>query len=204
MISKFAPKRKNLLIKLENINEELRLIKDTDDYFITKSGKVYRDYGNCEYYKVKPYLNKKNGYVYITLYVRNKHKSFRLHRLVANAFLDNPKNLPQVDHIDNNKLNNYVDNLQWVTASENCKKRCDDGLLINTKGYEDSQSIPVICFNLDKTIYKKFGSITQAYKELKISKSTILRQINHKINRKPRCGYYFRSEEEYKERGFVL
>lgn len=60
----------------------------------------------------------KNGYLAVVL--RNGHsKTFLVHRLVANAFIPNPENKPQIDHIDGNKQNNYVDNLRWVTAAEN-------------------------------------------------------------------------------------
>ena len=45
-----------------------------------------------------------------------------IHRLVAEAYIPNPDNLPQVDHIDNNPYNNHVNNLQWITAQDNIKK----------------------------------------------------------------------------------
>lgn len=59
----------------------------------------------------------KDGYKLITL----KGKTYTIHKLVALAFLDNPHNLPQVDHIDENKGNNDVSNLRWVTISENIR-----------------------------------------------------------------------------------
>ena len=59
------------------------------------------------------------GYQTVTLCKNSKLKSHHIHRLVAEAFLDNPKNLPQVNHKDENKLNNCVDNLEWCTPSYN-------------------------------------------------------------------------------------
>jgi len=60
-------------------------------------------------------------YCLASIMVENKQKLIRAHRLVAKAFIPNPKNKPQVNHIDSNIQNNYVYNLAWVTGSENLK-----------------------------------------------------------------------------------
>lgn len=59
------------------------------------------------------------GYYVIELYCNGKNKMFRINRLVAQAFIPNPENKTFVNHIDGNKLNNHVDNLEWCTAKEN-------------------------------------------------------------------------------------
>lgn len=61
----------------------------------------------------------KVGYLYAHLCKNNKVKAFRVHRLVASAFIQNPNNYPQVNHKDKNKANNIVNNLEWCTASQN-------------------------------------------------------------------------------------
>lgn len=61
----------------------------------------------------------KQGYRRITISRGNKRVSYQLHRLVAEAFIPNPNNLPEVNHIDGNKLNNHVSNLEWVTPTGN-------------------------------------------------------------------------------------
>jgi hypothetical protein len=68
------------------------------------------------------------GYHTAVLYNNGKPKSFRVHRLVANAFIDNSNNKPHVNHIDGVKSNNLVTNLEWVTISENQKHAFKTGL----------------------------------------------------------------------------
>lgn len=60
-----------------------------------------------------------NGYVVVMLFKNGKHKHCKVHRLVAEAFIPNPKNKPCIDHIDTNRANNKVGNLRWVTYREN-------------------------------------------------------------------------------------
>jgi DNA-binding XRE family transcriptional regulator len=72
--------------------------------------------------KYKPRLLKlatTHGYKYVFLCKDAKVKASRVHRLVASAFIDNPNKLPFVNHKDGNKTNNFFENLEWVTASEN-------------------------------------------------------------------------------------
>ena len=56
-----------------------------------------------------------NGYLFAHIRINGKRRSYLVHRLVASAFLPNPQNLPQVNHKDENKTNNRVDNLEWCT-----------------------------------------------------------------------------------------
>lgn len=69
-----------------------------------------------------------HGYLYCDLYKENREKRFAIHRLVAEAFLSNEEEKPEVNHKDGNKLNNCVENLEWVTAKENVQHAIDTGL----------------------------------------------------------------------------
>ena len=68
------------------------------------------------------------GYYAINLWDGRTRRCFLLHRLVAEAFIPNPDNKPVIDHIDGNKLNNSLNNLEWVSSAENNKRAYDIGL----------------------------------------------------------------------------
>ncbi len=74
------------------------------------------------------YRNKRNGYYYISVRVGDKAYCKRIHRLVAIAFIPNPNSLEDVNHLDGNKANNTVGNLEWCTRSRNILHAYDIGL----------------------------------------------------------------------------
>lgn len=104
---------------MENAKSQ-ELVKSIDGtagkYVISSCGKVMRFKAN-KWSDVNGEIN--HGYNRVNLSLNGKAKKFRVHRLVAQAFIDNPLNKPFVNHIDGNKLNNHVSNLEWCTASEN-------------------------------------------------------------------------------------
>jgi len=85
----------------------------------------------------KPFLS--NGYLRVIFSKNNVQKKFTIHRLSATAFIENPLNLPQVNHKDGIKTNNYRNNLEWCTQSENTKHAHKLGL-INQNGTRNHNS----------------------------------------------------------------
>ena len=112
----------------------------------------------------------KYGYIKVCLTAKNgKTKTERIHRLVALAFLDNPNNYPQVNHKDENKQNNCVDNLEWCDAKYN-----------NNYGTRTKRiSKPVYCVELDRV----FDGASQAARELNIDNSDIGKCCKGKLKR---------------------
>lgn len=163
MRNKNARKYSDQLITIDQISEELVLIEESDFDYITRSGKVYAKYSETEYYLKHPHVNKHNGYVYVSIHTPQGYCTRRLHRLVAKAFIPNPHNYDIVMHLDNDKTNYNVSNLRWGTASENTQQAVDDGLLVNDKGFEDSQSKPVDVYSIyTGACCKHCGSISEA------------------------------------------
>lgn len=96
---------------------------------------------------LKPTVNP-NGYYQVTLSrPGHKRKQVSIHRLVAEAFIPNPDNLPMINHKDENKLNNRVDNLEWCTQAENIKHSCllHPGRISKNNTNNIKRSYPVLC-----------------------------------------------------------
>lgn len=100
---------------------------------------------------LKTFKNK-DGYLQVGLWKNNKRKIFLVHRLVAQAFLDNPNNLPEVNHKDENKLNNVVSNLEWCDRTYNVNYGTAIERMIKTV------SKPVLQFTLDGKFVREWES----------------------------------------------
>lgn len=118
------------------------------NYLVYSDGRIQNKTTNTF---IKPNLS--NGYLSCTI----GGKPVRIHRLVALAFLPNPDNLPIVNHIDHNKHNNHVSNLEWVTSVQNTK----ESLKINGPNVKRC----VIQLNIDGSFVKEFQSIADASRE---------------------------------------
>ena len=88
------------------------------NYYITDTGNAYSRFGRFR--KLKPMKNR-HGYLAVRVYKNNKQTYKLISRLVAEAFIPNPKNKPQVNHKNGVRIDNRVENLEWATCSENVR-----------------------------------------------------------------------------------
>ena len=106
--------------EIYNIKEIWRTIEKYPNYMISNLGNVWSKRREKQ---LKPCVNSSNYKKYVL-----SGKNVYAHRLVAEAFIPNPNNLPEVNHKDGNKWNNYVENLEWVTKNENALHAFENGL----------------------------------------------------------------------------
>ena len=134
---------------------------------------------------LSPMLNK-DGYYQVNLSLRKKVRHHRIHRLVAEAFVENPNCYPMVNHKDENKLNNRADNLEWCDQAYNIRygtrtKRCFETKRKNNSfrralTKEDANEIRRTCIPYDY----EFG-IKQTAKKYGVSSTTITNIVHNKI-----------------------
>ena len=117
------------------------------------------------------------GYPVVNLSKEGKMKTFTVHRLVALHFIDNPYNLPQVNHKDECKINNCVTNLEWCTQQQNH----DYGTRNERTGYSQMNkqgSKVLLQYDLQGNFIKEFPSVNEASRELGKSQANISRCAN--------------------------
>lgn len=126
-------------------------------YAITSCGRVWS-------YKSKRFLKPRDngkGYLFVDLFKDGVHKQHYIHRLVAEAYIPNIENLPQVNHKDENKANNCLQNLEWCDASYNTNY----GTGIERSA--NSRKIPILQFTLDGDFVREWSSATDVGREVK-------------------------------------
>ena len=128
-------------------------IEGYEDYECDTDGRIYgKRFGEELKYNIN-----QGGYKYVVLSINGKTKTFPIHRIIALTFIPNPDNLPQVNHVDGNKLNCSVQNLEWVTAQENIKH----ALRVIGRNQSNKRSIRGRNKDNDPIMYK-FNSLIEA------------------------------------------
>lgn len=157
-------------------------------YAITVDGQVWSYKSN----RFLSLIDAKDGYLKVGLYKDGKQRTFQVHRLVGEAYIPNPENKPQINHLDENKRNNHVSNLAWATAKENSNygtrnARCMESRkkTCSRSGYVSPIKKSVYCVELDQV----FDSINKAAKELGLDDSHIVKCCKGK--QKTHGGYHW-------------
>ena len=125
-------------------------------YAVTSCGKVYS-------YKYKKFLkpwDNGDGYLRVGLCKDNERKEYKIHRLVAEAYIPNPENLPQINHKDENKANNCLQNLEWCDASYNTNYGTRNEKISN------SRKKPILQYTLDGEFIREWPSATDVRNEV--------------------------------------
>ncbi len=127
--------------------ENWKKIQGFEDYSVSDMGRVRRDkdFGNTFAGRILKPLKDGNGYHHVRLMQNNVGKKIRIHRLVAIAFIPNLENKKNVNHIDGNKTNNLLPNLEWASDSENFVHALNNGLVKLPKGEKHKASKLKIC-----------------------------------------------------------
>ena len=132
----------------------------------------------------------RNGYVRVTLTKNAVNKFYHVHRLVAETFIENPEKLPLINHIDENRTNNRVDNLEWCTYHYNNTYR--DARKRFAATYSTNHTYPVKMYSLDGELIKTFPSVREASKAMGVTITTIGRAISK--TRKTAAGFVWERE----------
>ena len=134
-------------------------------YGVTSCGRIWS-------YKYKKFLTptpNKKGYLRVNLCKNGERKNFYVHRLVCEAYIPNPNNLHEVDHIDNDKTHNYVNNLQWLSHKDNSRK---------------SKNKPILQYDLDGNFIKEWECTADVGKEVR-------HNIRHCLKGKQKTAYNY-------------
>jgi collagenase-like PrtC family protease len=138
-------------------------------YYITTLGELYNS-------KTKNWLKgqvNKNGYKSYNISIDGEKHRLYAHRMVAETYLDRLDGKNEVNHKDGNKLNNSIENLEWVSSGENKRHSIDTGL-------RDKQLQKVYCFDENKKLVCTYESIRSCARLLHINTSWLIEQLNRK------------------------
>lgn len=161
-------------------------------YEVSNTGKVRNSKSKKELYQEINEL----GYKSVKIQIKNSRKSYKVHRLVALEFIDNPNGFPQINHMDENPSNNNVNNLEWCTNKYNSNygnrnKKLSDSL--KGKPREDKAK-QIVQYDLNMNFLNKYKSIDEAVKCTKISRNTIRRSCKKEVGKERKFIFRYRED----------
>lgn len=161
-------------------------IPEYDNYQVSNLGKVkskarkvvFGHSSRMDPERIMALAEDKDGYYRVALSKDGKKKRFFVHRLVGMAWIENPEELPVINHIDGNKQNNELSNLEWCTRSENDLHAFKTGLRQATDG---GTRKAVMQYSQDGTFIREYESITEAGKVIGCTLQLIGMACNGKV-----------------------
>lgn len=154
-------------------NQDFVPLQDFPDYLINKLGEIK----NIHLNRIKKIGVGKRGYPVVSLCQGKRQYVRTVHVLLARTFLPNPKNLPQVNHIDGNKLNYQLSNLEWCTAKENI-------LHARRTGLHTSDGDKQITQIKDGMVIATYRSASEASRQTGINRANISNAARGYVNKK--------------------
>lgn len=159
------------------MKELWKQIPNIPNYYASNLGNLKSVFNNKEHI-LHPYPKKCRSEKNTYMYIRIRRKNYRVHRLILAAFTGEMRDL-DVNHLDGNKLNNRLDNLEWCTKKENMIHALKNNLLTFKDDY-----LPISAYRpvpiKDLTTNKNYSSITEASRDLSIGASSISGVVNGK------------------------
>ena len=151
----------------------MKIIKGFEGYSIDENGNIYTNKTNRN---LKQSINK-SGYNVVGLYKNKTNKTVYVHRIVAENYLPNPENKPQVNHINGIKTDNRLQNLEWATCSENTKHSFKIGLSNHSKLNLENRRLARIKLVLDLQTGIFYDSATDAANAKNITTSNLIQRL---------------------------
>lgn len=176
-------------------------IIQNNEYLISNLGRIKSlKYGKERLLKT----HNLNRYTEVQLYIGDKQKTFKVHRLIAQAFIQNPDNKPQVNHIDGNRLNNSIENLEWCTCKENINHAWINKLRVHTQKQKDIHSErckkligakhPYSKKIIDLSTNKIFDTLKDASIHFRINKCNLSAMLHGKRKNSTTLAYYKKAQ----------
>lgn len=165
-------------------DEKWKRIQNFPDYFVSYSGKI----ASTKHRKTRILRQKRHpkGYLYVGLYKNNKQHAAKVHRIVAEAFIPNALNKPQVNHRDGNKSRNIASNLEWVTQKQNIAHNISlNGIsaycsMLGKRGSKSPFSIRIKQFSITGKFLAEYIGIRQLARKRRWNHQNIILNLKNK------------------------